>query len=155
MIFIKDILTAKKVFIFNEIAEKIAAKFFSESMTLILEKDPKSKIKIADNLNQNHDKFLGFRIVNHKFVTNLLEAFDGVLAVTSANISGQEPAINAPDVEKYFSDSSLDLLVDGGVCKKKIASTVIKITEQKVEILRQGAMGPTQESSIKSLGYDT
>ncbi len=144
-VFVKDLETAEKIFCFDEISKKLAAKFLPGSLTLVLQQRPDSLIKIADNLT-SAENFLGFRIVNHDFVQNLMRAFDGVLAVSSANISRDEPAIDAQAVQDYFANVDLDLLIDGGRSVQKTASTVVKISDKKVEILRHGAIA---ESLIK------
>ncbi len=135
-IFVKDLASAKKIFSFDEVAEKFAEKFASESLTLILETKPESSALLAPNLNQNDEKFLGFRIVNRDFIKNLLEKFGGILAVTSANPSNEKAAITALEVENYFTKSNLDLLVDGGKSEREIASAVIKIVSGKIQIIR-------------------
>jgi L-threonylcarbamoyladenylate synthase len=126
-IFVKDLAAAKKIFYFDKIAEKIAKEFLPGGLTLILKTRPQALKELASNLNQNDDGFLGFRIVDQKFIKNLLKKFDGILAVTSANPRDQEPAINASEVKKYFTISKLALLVDGGVAKQKIASTIVNL----------------------------
>ena len=135
-IFVKDLASAKKIFSFDEVAEKFAERFASESLTLILETKPEGSALLASNLNQNDEKFLGFRIVNRDFIKNLLEKFSGILAVTSANPSNEKAAITALEVEKYFAKSNLDLLVDGGKSEREIASAVIKIVSGKIQIIR-------------------
>ncbi len=135
-IFVKDLASAKKIFSFDEVAEKFAEKFGSKSLTLILETKPEISALLAPNLNQNDGKFLGFRIVNRDFIKNLLEKFGGILAVTSANPSNEKAAITALEVEKYFTKSNLDLLVDGGKSEREIASAVIKIVSGKIQIIR-------------------
>jgi L-threonylcarbamoyladenylate synthase len=135
-IFVKDLEAARKIFLFDELTEKFAKKFASQSLTLVLEMKANISDKLASNLNLNNEKFLGFRIVNHDFVKNLLADFDGILAVTSANPSGENAALSAEEVEKYFSNSNLDLLIDGGKSKNTVASTVIKINEGRADILR-------------------
>jgi L-threonylcarbamoyladenylate synthase len=137
-IFLKDLDAAKKTFYFDKTAEKIAENFFNNSLTLVLEKKPQSLSGLASNLNLSDEKFLGFRIVNHHFVKDLLNKFGGVLAVTSANPSEKEAATSALQVEKYFTNSSLDLLVESTTALSKTASTVIKIIDGKPQILRQG-----------------
>ncbi len=135
-IFVKDLASAKKIFSFDEVAEKFAERFGSKSLTLILETKPEGSALLASNLNQNDEKFLGFRIVNRDFIKNLLEKFGGILAVTSANPSNEKAAITALEVEKYFAKSNLDLLVDGGKSEREIASAVIKIVSGKIQIIR-------------------
>lgn len=139
-IFLKDLDAARKIFIFDKAAEKVAENFFTGSLTLVLETKPQTLSGLASNLNLNDEKFLGFRIVNHDFVRNLLEKFDGILAVTSANPSEKKAATSAAEVEEYFSNSSLDLLVDGSKSQSQTASTVVKIANGKLEVLRQGSI---------------
>lgn len=152
VIFLPNIFAAKEIFIFNQLTEKIVNDLQGHSPTIVLRLKDNIQAKLADNLNKNHDKFLGFRIVNQQFINDLLENFNGILAVTSANISGQEASISAAEVEKYFLNSNLSLLIDGGICKKKIASTVIKIDQQKIEVLRAGNISPAIINAI--LNYD-
>jgi L-threonylcarbamoyladenylate synthase len=137
-IFVKDLTTAKKIFYFDETSKRIAKNFLRESLTLVLRKKSKNPYKLAYNLNQNDDEFLGFRIVNRPFIKNLLEKFNGILAVTSANISSQKSATNSQEIEKYFINSELSLIVDGGESATKIASKVVKICDKKLTILRPG-----------------
>ncbi len=138
-IFLKDLDAAKKIFYFDKVAEKIAEKFFTDSLTLILEVKPQAASSLASNLNLNDEKFLGFRIVNHNFVKNLLDKFGGILAVTSANPSEKKAATSAAEVEEYFANTNLDLLVDGSKSKNQTASTVIKILDGKPQVLRPRA----------------
>ncbi len=137
-IFVKDLEAAKKIFFFDEISTKLATKFLPGSLTLVLETKAEAVSGLALNLNQNNNKFLGFRVIDNDFIQNLLKKFDGILAVTSANESSQKSARSAEEVEKYFKYSQLDLLIDGGISKQETASTVVKITDGKVTILRQG-----------------
>lgn len=137
-IFVKDLTTAKEIFYFDETSKRIAKNFLRESLTLVLRKKSKNPYKLAYNLNQNDDEFLGFRIVNRPFIKNLLEKFNGILAVTSANTSSQKSATNSQEIEKYFINSELSLIVDGGESATKIASKVVKICDKKLTILRPG-----------------
>lgn len=138
-IFVKNLEIAKKIFYFDDLATKLA-KNLPGALTIILEKKSENILNLAPNLNQNGDKFLGFRIVEREFIKNLFNKFDGVLAVTSANILGQKDATTYQEVKKYFENLKLDLLIIGENPNEKIASTVIKIQNNKAEILRQGAL---------------
>jgi L-threonylcarbamoyladenylate synthase len=137
-IFLKNLEEARKLFYFDETAKKISKNFLPGSLTLVLKTKPQAASLLASNLNQNSDGFLGFRILDQKFTQDLLEKFGGIIAVTSANPAGKKPAINSAEVEKYFSN--LGLIINGGTCEKKIASTVVKISNNKIEILRQGSV---------------
>jgi len=141
-IFLKDLEVAKKIFSFDKTSTEIAEKYLPGSLTLVLKTNVEALSNLASNLNQNDDGFLGFRITNYKFVQDLLEKFGGIIAVTSANLTNEKPAINAAEVEKYFND--LNLLIDGGTCEKKVASTVAKISNNQIQILRQGPINLIQ-----------
>jgi L-threonylcarbamoyladenylate synthase len=137
-IFLKEESDIEKIFIFDKITKKIADKFLFDGLTLVLKKrhdSHDSSTNLASNLNINDD-FLGFRIVKNKFISELFKNFDYPLAVTSANISGFSAAISAEEIKSL----DIDLLIDGGICQKKIPSTVVKIIDNKVIILREGAI---------------
>lgn len=144
-IFVKDIAMAKEIFVFDERSEKLAKKFLPGKLTLVLETKKNESSALSEFLNQKIDSeessdFLGFRIVDHEFVQNLMIAFDGVLAVSSANISTQKPALNAKEVEKYFKNTDLNLIIDGETAKEQKSSTVVKVKNKEIEVLRHGAI---------------
>jgi L-threonylcarbamoyladenylate synthase len=134
-IFVPNIETAEKIFIFDELAKEIAKEFLPGALTLVLETREEAEKILSKKLNSNGDKFIGFRIVDRIFIKNLFEKFDGILAVSSANISGSTPAKNADEIEKFLPE--IDLLIVGEV-SGKIASTVAKIIDGKINIIRQG-----------------
>lgn len=134
-IFVKDIESAKKIFFFDKKAEEIAKKFLPGALTLVLQTKPEASQILAPNLNNNDDGFLGFRIVDSFFIKNLFEKFSGILAVTSANISGEKEAKDPQEIQNKFP--KLDLII-GGKISFQSPSTVIKVTNQKINILRQG-----------------
>lgn len=138
-IFVKSLAMAEEIFLFDDLSKKIAQNFLPGSITLVLQKKINSSIKLAANLNPQDDS-LGFRIVDRKFISELMSNFAGVLAVSSANLSNQNPALTAKDVEKYFLNSTLKLIVDGNCKKNAEVSTVIKVVNKKIEILRLGAI---------------
>ncbi len=138
-IFLPNIEIAKKIFIFDNMSHKIAEKFLTQGLTLVLKKRPYTPILLAKELNLNDD-FLGFRIVKKNFINDLFMNFNGIIAVTSANISGSKDAISADEIKNNLSLLKIDLLIDGGICEKRISSTIVKIFEEKITILREGAI---------------
>ncbi len=138
-IFLPDLKAAEKIFIFDDLSKKIAQQFLPGSLTLVLKKRPENPVHLASSLNENDD-FLGLRIISSKFLDELFKIFPYPLAVTSANISGNNALISAAEIETQSDFLKIDLLIDGGVCKVKTPSTVAKIFEQKITILRQGEL---------------
>lgn len=147
-IFVEDLQMAQEFLQFDDFSMKFAAKFFPNGLTLILPK--KSKINLAKNLNEG-DNFLGFRIVSLDFITQILREFKRPIAVTSANISGENSTILPSEVVAQFENEEYNdfLLIDDGICEGKIASTVVKITNQKIEILREGAISKAEIEEFK------
>ncbi len=69
----------------------------------------------------------------------VIRASGGVLAVTSANRSGQPPATSALEVLEQL-DGRIAAVLDGGASPGGVASTVIRVRDGRPEILREGAI---------------
>lgn len=124
---------AEKYFNFGEKEKKIAMKFLPGPVTLLLErKDTIPSWYFGDF------RKIGLRIPDNEIAKKILSFYGDILAVTSANISECEEARNFEKAYDYFGDNEDVLLVDGGECKLKIASTVVEIEEGKLKILREG-----------------
>jgi len=80
--------------------------------------------------------FEGFRVPDHPVALALL-AETGVLRVTSANLSGEPPALTADDALDALGER-VDLVLDGGRVEGGVASTVIRVASGCVELLRDG-----------------
>jgi len=134
-IFVKNIEYAKKLFVFDSLATKIAQKHMPGKKTMILPTTKFAKKILAKNLNNGHNEFIGFRIIDSFFVRKLFENFDGILAVSSANKAFEEPCNSSSKVKKNLK--KLDLLITG---KKTdtTSSTIIKINNNTLILIRQG-----------------
>ena len=82
----------------------------------------------------------GFRIPDHAETRELIAACGGVLLVTSANLSGQRPATDAPQALADVGLSA-DFVVDDGVSPGGVPSTVVRVNaDGSLEVLREGAI---------------
>ena len=82
----------------------------------------------------------GFRIPDHAETRELIAACGGILRVTSANLSGQRPATDAPQALADVGLSA-DYVVDDGVSPGGVPSTVVRVTpDGTLEVLREGAI---------------
>jgi len=133
-IFLKNIIEIEKNFILNDLEREIIQKYIPGAITIILR--PKKNNKFSKLLNQNNDS-VAVRIPNHKFCLKLLNEFSGPIAISSSNVSGQKEINNINLLEKQFNND-VDLIIEGELGKKQIASTIIKIENNEVKILRQG-----------------
>jgi len=82
---------------------------------------------------------IGLRIPNHKVTNDLLSMANLPIAAPSANISGELPLSNANEVFNTFK-GKIELVLDYGTSMMGKPSTVVRVNEQKIEILRQGAI---------------
>jgi L-threonylcarbamoyladenylate synthase len=136
-IFVKDKKSAQKLFIINQKASYLIDKYMPGPITIILSTNNFAKKYLAKNLNNEHNESIGFRIVDTYFIRNLFKKFDGILAVSSANKAFEDACFSANMVKNNLRD--LDLLVVGRRTSK-MASTIVKMVDDKISIIRQGKL---------------
>ena len=115
---------------FDETASRIAEKFWPGRLTIVLPlKDDKLK-KLSRGTNT-----LAVRVPNNKCVLAFLKKCELVVG-TSANISGKEPFTDPQNIENDVIDC--DIFLNDGIIQSSGASTVIKIENEEIKILRSG-----------------
>ncbi len=80
---------------------------------------------------------LAVRVPDHPGLRRLLAGL-GPVTATSANRTGQPPALSAAAAARIFG-SGLDFVVDGGPSENAVPSTIVDLTKSPPEILRSGA----------------
>jgi protein-tyrosine phosphatase len=83
------------------------------------------------------DGSIGIRCPDNAIASSLLREAAGPVVAPSANLSGEAPAVDAAGVLAQLS-GRIDVLVDGGPCKYKRSSTVVRVGERGLEVLRSG-----------------
>lgn len=78
---------------------------------------------------------------------SLIRAAGGVLAVTSANISGQPSPVTAEEVESQL-DGRIELIINGGPCPGGVPSTIVDCTSAPPTVLRRGAISPAELETV-------
>jgi L-threonylcarbamoyladenylate synthase len=135
IIHFKNIEQIKKEAIINKDFLKLVKKFSPGPLTYVLKKKRDSKIsKLA---NKGLDT-IAVRIPSEKNIIKLLSIVKCPLAAPSANKSKSLSPTTAKHVAEEFSNK-LKMIIDGGVCKVGIESTVIDLTT-KPKILREGGL---------------
>jgi len=125
---------------FNEIAQRLAERFWPGPLTIVLPKHP----DLPANLSATET--IGIRFPAHPFVAQLITQ-TGPLAVTSANLSGGENTLTAQDVVNQLGDT-LDLILDGGSTPGPIPSTVVSCLGSDYKILRHGVISASQIEAL-------
>ena len=134
----KDI--SKYAKINSEIETKIIEEFMPGSITLILD-------KVADfgegfTLSNNT---IGVRIPNNTIALKILKNISFPLTVPSANISNKPAGTEVNDIIDDFKNT-VDIIIDGGKSVDSIPSTIVRVEDNKINILRQGKIS---EDEIK------
>ena len=104
------------------------------ALTIILNK----KNNVSNVLTSNLDT-VGVRIPNNEIALRILGKLDYPLATTSANISGMEAAVKIDDIIQVFNNK-VDIIVDGGITDLKKSSTIVKIENNEIKVLREGTI---------------
>lgn len=82
---------------------------------------------------------VGFRVIDHRIASHIHRFLSGPLVLTSANLSGQPAQTTAAGVAEQLGDS-IPLLLDDGPTRYGGASTVVRVIENRMEILREGVI---------------
>lgn len=112
----------------------LAERFWPGGLTLIVPRRP----QVPDILCAS-DPTVAVRMPDHPVALRLIAELGGVLAVTSANLSGSPSPTTAAEVLADL-DGRLPLILDGGRCAEGVASTIISLVTDPPTLLRQGAI---------------
>lgn len=128
----------------RELLNKLAKAFWPGALTVILRKKD-----YIPGIMVSGGNTIGVRIPNLDLAIKIIDLAGGVLATTSANISG-EPSPKSYEELSEAIKSKVNLLIDGGKCKLGEVSTIIDLTKKVPKILRKGAI--TTEEIEKIIG---
>ncbi len=94
----------------------------------------------GDNLSYLHDgrQSLAVRIPDDASLNALLTK-TGPLMTSSANQPGEPPATTVAQARDYFSEA-IDAYADGGDLSGRKPSTVIRMIDDAIEVIREGAV---------------
>ena len=130
-----DLDSLKKDCLVNENFIKLYKKFSPGPVTYVLKLKKDSKIS---KYVTNNQKSLAVRFPKHSLFKNLLKQLNYPLAAPSANIATRVSAVKIKDVKEEFGNK-IKYILDGGVCKIGIESTIIDLVD-KPTILRLGGL---------------
>ena len=122
----------KEIALIDEFTEKIIEKYWPGPLTLILELTDQ-KLKKSLNLGNK----IAVRIPDSKCTLKLLEKCR-LLVGTSANISGNSSYTNPNECIKNIKN--YDIFLNGGTITSKGESTIIEIENEKIKMIREGAL---------------
>jgi L-threonylcarbamoyladenylate synthase len=135
IIHVSSMEIAQKYACWNELALRLAQKFWPGPLTLVL---PTRQPTNLSTLALAGGGTVALRCPGHKVAQQLLTKFGRGLAAPSANKSGRVSPTTAAHVHDEFGDELL--VIDGGPCDVGLESTVIDVTGDTPIILRPGAV---------------
>lgn len=90
---------------------------------------------------------IGLRVPANEIMLDVLRMLAGPIALTSANRRGEPEAVTAEEVRKAVGDS-VDLILDDGPCRYGQPSSVVRVHDNRFEMLREGVVA---EGTLKRL----
>ena len=114
-------------------ARELAAAHWPGPLTLALPARPELPAAIVS------DGCVAARVSSHPLAAALVEAAGRPITATSANPVGAAPARTAAEVAAYFVGKQIYIL-DGGQTLGGLPSTLVRLRETALEILRPGAV---------------
>lgn len=128
---VADLEQARELCVISERARTLAARHWPGPLTLVLHAARDLPAWIGDQARGT----VGVRVPQHVVALELLERA-GTLAVSSANRSGEEPAVSHEEAESIFGAAVIGYLRGKGSSGQ--ASTVLDLTVDPPAVLRAG-----------------
>ena len=127
------------------VAKQLAAAFWPGALTMVL----KAQRSLEWDLGETRGT-VALRVPDHKITLALLEDV-GPLAVSSANLTGKDAAVNVQQAVEHFGDN-VAVYLDGGASPKGEASTILDLTQvrdgEPIRVLRKGAISLDRIRSV-------
>ena len=115
-------------------AERLMQAFWPGHLTLVFQ----ARDDLPPNLTAGSGK-IGVRLPLHPVATALVQALSTPLTGTSANISDEDACADIAALDPIIADQ-VDLILDAGPLKGGPGSTIVDVTTDPVQVLRQGAI---------------
>ena len=113
--------------------EELIKKNMPGALTIIVKKKENVPSVLTAGLET-----IGVRIPDNEIALKVLKSVPYPLATTSANESGKDAGVNAQDIMIF--DGKVDGIIEDGPTKIKEASTIIKVENDEIKVLREGSL---------------
>lgn len=130
-----DLRMAERHAVFDPLSRRLAERFWPGPLTLVL---PLRKDSAIHALATAGLDTVGVRVPKG-FTTRVITAFGRPLAAPSANRSGRISPTTAEHVDQDLGEK-IPLILDGGPCGVGVESTIVKIEDDVIRLLRPGGI---------------
>ncbi len=134
------------------VEKKLIEKFWPGPLTIIF--DRKSE-KIIPNVVTANLNTVGIRMPSNKIAQKLIQKAGVPIAAPSANVSGKPSGTNVEDIIEELQDK-VAYILDGGFSDIGLESTVIRVKDNQINILRPGKITKEElEKVVNNVQVDT
>jgi L-threonylcarbamoyladenylate synthase len=126
------------------LAGELIDRYWPGPLTLILPKRADLPADLSPNLS------IAVRMPDNEIARRFIRACGGAVATSSANRSGQPPALDAQQAFEAL-DGLAAVVLDGGPVQHRIASTILDCTVSPPQLLREG---PIPAKKLGLAGHD-
>jgi L-threonylcarbamoyladenylate synthase len=133
-LFVAGVAMAEQAGELNELARRLAARFWPGQLTLVV---PKRKEFESQALAGSET--VALRQPDNAIAQAVVEALGTPVTGTSANLSGGNDPVSADEVRRQIGDR-VDFILDTGPCPVGVSSTLVDCTADEPVILREGAI---------------
>lgn len=148
IIHISCVVDAEKYCHTNQMYYRLAEKFLPGPLTVILPKRDCIPLTVTGGLNT-----VAVRLPSDENARDLIAAAGVPIAAPSANLSGKPSPTTAKHVLDDM-DGRIDMIIDGGSCQIGLESTIVKIDEDFLTVLRPGGVTVEMLSEICPVKID-
>jgi len=139
----------------------LAARFCRKSwpgpLTLIVRVGNPSAAPIMARLNGSaagamyHKNTVGLRCPDHSVARAMLDAVGAPVVAASANLAGEAPPWTGSDVLRDLG-GRIDLLIDAGRTKYAKPSTIVRVSDDRYEVVREGVYDARIVGQLATVG---
>lgn len=126
----------------SQAARALAKQFWPGGLTIVV-----VKAKAIPEIVTGGGPSVAVRMPDHPVALALIAAAGGVIAATSANLSGQASPITAEEAARQLS-GRVDFFLDGGCCPGGVVSTVVDVSRGRPRLVRTGAIGVEEIEAV-------
>jgi L-threonylcarbamoyladenylate synthase len=116
-------------------AKTLAFRFWPGALTLVVPRGDGLPYELGGG------DTIAVRVPDHAELRQFIAACGGLIAATSANLSGEPDAVSAQQAADYLGNH-VAVVINGGETAGNVPSTVVDCTSDPPRILRAGALDP-------------
>jgi len=129
-----DLNQVERAGVMDQIARRLGQRFWPGPLSLVIPSAP----EVDEGIRQGTGT-IAIRVPAHPVARTLAQLLGFPIAATSANISGEPPALVATEVAALLGDR-IDLIVDSGRTPGGPPSTIVDVAGGEVRLIRAGAV---------------